>query len=88
LLADGQTIYDEVEIEDMEWDSALDAFTYNCPCGDLFQITRAELANGEVVAHCPSCTLVIKVIYDADEFAEDAPFPPLRVPQALATETH
>jgi diphthamide biosynthesis protein 3 len=72
----------------MEWDSALDAFTYHCPCGDLFQITRAELANGEVVAHCPSCTLVIKVIYDADEFAEDAPFPPMRAPQALATETH
>ena len=32
--------YDEVEIEDMKWDEELQAFTYQCPCGDLFQITK------------------------------------------------
>jgi hypothetical protein len=32
-------LYDEVEIEDMEWSDELEAFTYSCPCGDLFQIT-------------------------------------------------
>lgn len=31
--------YDEVEIEDMKWDEQLKAYTYPCPCGDLFQIT-------------------------------------------------
>ena len=31
----------------MEWDEALQAFTYQCPCGDLFQITLEELASGE-----------------------------------------
>lgn len=31
--------YDEIEIEDMDWDESLQAFTYQCPCGDLFQIT-------------------------------------------------
>jgi len=31
--------YDEVEIEDMAWDEDLQAYTYSCPCGDLFQIT-------------------------------------------------
>lgn len=31
--------YDEVEIEDMAWNEELQAFTYSCPCGDLFQIT-------------------------------------------------
>lgn len=31
--------YDEVEIEDMTWDEDLQAYTYQCPCGDLFQIT-------------------------------------------------
>ena len=31
--------YDTVEIEDMDWDEELQAFTYQCPCGDLFQIT-------------------------------------------------
>jgi len=31
--------YDEIEIEDMAWNEELQAFTYPCPCGDLFQIT-------------------------------------------------
>ena len=31
--------YDEVEIEDMDFDESLQAFTYQCPCGDLFQIS-------------------------------------------------
>jgi hypothetical protein len=35
----GAMSYDEVEIEDMQWSDDLGAFTYPCPCGDLFQIT-------------------------------------------------
>ena len=31
--------YDEIEIEDMDWSEDLQAFTYSCPCGDLFSIT-------------------------------------------------
>ena len=31
--------YDEIEIEDMDWSENLQAFTYSCPCGDLFSIT-------------------------------------------------
>ena len=34
--------YDEVEIEDMKWDDELQAFTYACPCGDVFSITTAR----------------------------------------------
>lgn len=37
--------YDEVEIEDMKWDEELKAFTYQCPCGDLFQITKVGSAS-------------------------------------------
>lgn len=32
-------LYDEVEIEDMDWDQEMHGYTYSCPCGDLFQIT-------------------------------------------------
>lgn len=32
-------LYDEVEIEDMAWDEGLQSFTFQCPCGDLFQIS-------------------------------------------------
>ena len=54
--------YDDVEIEDMEWNEDLQAFTYPCPCGDLFQITRAELQMGEEITHYPSCSLYITVV--------------------------
>ncbi len=63
-----KTVYDDVEIEDMEWDSDLSAYTYQCPCGDLFQISLDELRDGEEIALCPSCTLVVRVIYEPDDF--------------------
>ncbi|XP_077241524.1 diphthamide biosynthesis protein 3-like [Tasmannia lanceolata] len=62
--------YDEVEIEDMEWNKDLDAFTYPCPCGDLFQITKAELRLGEEIGRCPSCSLYITVIYNQEDFIQ------------------
>ncbi|GLT97004.1 hypothetical protein SLE2022_145920 [Rubroshorea leprosula] len=62
--------YDDVEIEDMEWNEELQAYTYPCPCGDLFQITKEELKLGEEIARCPSCSLYITVIYNAEDFAD------------------
>jgi diphthamide biosynthesis protein 3 len=38
--------YDEVEIEDMAWSEELQAYTYSCPCGDLFQITLVGRRTG------------------------------------------
>lgn len=43
--------YDEVEIEDMSWNEQLQAYTYPCPCGDLFQITLVRM---QLVMH-PAC---------------------------------
>lgn len=37
---------------------------YAGPCGDLFEISLQDLEDGEVIAHCPSCTLILMVIYD------------------------
>ena len=36
--------YDEIDIEDMGWKEDIQAFTYQCPCGDLFQITMVGFA--------------------------------------------
>ena len=59
------TVYhDEVELEDFEYDEETEIYTYPCPCGDLFQITKEDLLDGEDVATCPSCSLLLKVIYD------------------------
>eukprot|EP00871_Galdieria_phlegrea_P005103 jgi/Galph1/5594/GphlegSOOS_G4290.1 len=61
----------------MLWDEELSAYTYQCPCGDLFQITLAsswsnyeELSLGEEIARCPSCSLVIRVIYNIQDFTD------------------
>ncbi|XP_064546804.1 diphthamide biosynthesis protein 3 [Drosophila montana] len=60
--------HDEVEIEDFEYDEEEEMYYYPCPCGDRFQISKEELIEGEEVATCPSCSLIVKVIYDADMF--------------------
>jgi len=60
--------YDEIEIEDMQFNEEEGTFFYPCPCGDIFSISLEELANGEEIAHCPSCSLVIRVIYNPEDF--------------------
>ncbi|KAL5247932.1 hypothetical protein ACHWQZ_G017188 [Mnemiopsis leidyi] len=62
------TFHDEIEIEDMDYDEDEEVYYYPCPCGDLFSISKEELENGEEIAKCPSCSLMIKVIYDKDDF--------------------
>ncbi len=32
-------VYDEIEIEDLDFDAESATFFYPCPCGDKFQIT-------------------------------------------------
>ncbi|KAJ2386207.1 Diphthamide biosynthesis protein 3 [Coemansia sp. RSA 2603] len=67
------SFYDEIELEDMDFVEEEDKYTYPCPCGDKFEITREELKNGDDIARCPSCSLLIKVIYDpADLGGEDS----------------
>ena len=59
------SIYDEIEIEDMTFDPALQIYHYPCPCGDRFEIGVADLRDGEDVAVCPSCSLMIRIIFEA-----------------------
>ena len=61
------TFYDEIEFEDLIYDSDVKLFTYPCPCGDSFVISLQQLLEGEEVAKCPSCTLQIRVIYDIED---------------------
>ncbi|KAF9196292.1 Diphthamide biosynthesis protein 3 [Haplosporangium sp. Z 11] len=77
------SFYDEIEIEassftfcffciaDFEYDEDEDIYFYPCPCGDRFQITKEELQDGEDIARCPSCSLLIRVIYDPDDFVDE-----------------
>jgi diphthamide biosynthesis protein 3 len=57
-------VYDEIEIEDLDFDAEVEMFFYPCPCGDKFQISLSDIKNGNKIAKCPSCSLTIRVIYD------------------------
>lgn len=59
------SFYDEIEIEDMTYHAATTLYTYPCPCGDQFEISLDDLRDGEEVAVCPSCSLQIRVIFEA-----------------------
>jgi hypothetical protein len=48
--AESKMSYDDVEIEDMEWNDEIQAFTYPCPCGDLFQITKVQASSPSLVS--------------------------------------
>ncbi|KAJ0305901.1 hypothetical protein COL5a_002703 [Colletotrichum fioriniae] len=68
---DNISIYDEIEIEDMTFDEDMQIYHYPCPCGDKFQIALADLRDDEDIAVCPSCSLMIRVIFDKDDLPED-----------------
>lgn len=63
-------VYDEVEIEDLDFDADNQTFYYPCPCGDKFQITLDQIGTGETIAKCPSCSLTIRVVYDVASYEE------------------
>jgi diphthamide biosynthesis protein 3 len=58
------SVYDEVEIEDMTYDETLQLYHYPCPCGDRFEIALHDLMDGEDIGVCPSCSLMIRVIFE------------------------
>ncbi|GLV36257.1 Diphthamide biosynthesis 3 [Carabus blaptoides fortunei] len=64
--------HDEIEIEDFEYDEEEETYYYPCPCGDRFQITKDELLAGEEVATCPSCSLIVKIIYDLEALQKES----------------
>jgi diphthamide biosynthesis protein 3 len=64
-------VYDEVEIEDFDYDESTEEYTYPCPCGDKFRISKNDLLDGEDIARCASCSLLLKVIYDPDDLEDD-----------------
>ena len=58
-------LYDEIEIEDCFYDETLQIYHHPCPCGDRFEISIADMRDGEDIARCPSCSLMIRIIFDS-----------------------
>ena len=60
---DFMSYYDQIDIVDFTYNSILELFVYPCPCGDTFTIGLEDLKNGETIARCNSCSLLVNVIY-------------------------
>eukprot|EP00633_Aureoumbra_lagunensis_P007573 CAMPEP_0197315126 /NCGR_PEP_ID=MMETSP0891-20130614/36882_1 /TAXON_ID=44058 ORGANISM="Aureoumbra lagunensis, Strain CCMP1510" /NCGR_SAMPLE_ID=MMETSP0891 /ASSEMBLY_ACC=CAM_ASM_000534 /LENGTH=115 /DNA_ID=CAMNT_0042803923 /DNA_START=121 /DNA_END=465 /DNA_ORIENTATION=+ len=66
-------VYENIPLDQMKFHAEKSLFTYQCPCGDLFEIYLDEMYEGENIAHCPSCSLIVKVIFDTSQLP---PLPP------------
>ncbi|THU83142.1 zf-CSL-domain-containing protein [Dendrothele bispora CBS 962.96] len=55
----------------MAWDAEKKVYHYPCPCGDRFEISKQQLKDYEDIATCPSCSLIIRVIYDPLDFEDE-----------------
>ncbi len=53
------------DLDEMEWVEEDGMYYYQCPCGDMFEISQEDIEKGEDVARCPSCSLTLKVIMPA-----------------------
>ncbi|GBG24654.1 Diphthamide biosynthesis protein 3 [Hondaea fermentalgiana] len=62
--------WDDIDLDDMTFSEKDDLYTYPCPCGDDFFITVDDLLGAEDLAPCPSCSLLIRVVYDPEAFLE------------------
>lgn len=54
----------------MTFDPTTQLYHYPCPCGDRFEINIEDLRDGEEIAVCPSCSLMIRVIFETSDLPE------------------
>lgn len=74
-----EAVYEEVGLQDLEFDALNQQFVYPCPCGDLFELSLSDLraavaastaTRGFAIASCPSCSLRVKVLFDPERLAD------------------
>lgn len=70
-----EAVYEEIGLQDLEFDALDQQFVYPCPCGDLFELSLGDLRaavaaaterQGFAIASCPSCSLRVKVFFDPE----------------------
>ncbi|XP_051548465.1 dnaJ homolog subfamily C member 24 isoform X2 [Myxocyprinus asiaticus] len=50
-----------ITLNDMNWDSDAECYTYSCRCGGEFILDKEEMQEAETVVCCDSCSLSIEV---------------------------
>ncbi|XP_076119828.1 dnaJ homolog subfamily C member 24 [Alosa pseudoharengus] len=51
----------QVFLEDMDWDSDTQSYTYGCRCGGEFIIGTEEMVEEEAIVCCDTCSLSIEI---------------------------
>ncbi|XP_063052219.1 dnaJ homolog subfamily C member 24 [Engraulis encrasicolus] len=51
----------QISLEDMDWDSDTESYTYGCRCGGEFVIGKEELEEAEAIVCCDTCSLSIEI---------------------------
>jgi hypothetical protein len=69
-------VWKEVDLDDMQCEAGAgvdgndDVYSYACRCGGRFCVPVADLEAGFAVHACPSCSLNLKVLFEADSEEE------------------
>ena len=63
--------YEEIELSEMTYQEEDGMYYYECPCGDMFEISQEELDQGQDIAHCPSCSLTLRVLLPTTTPSQD-----------------
>ncbi|KAJ3181476.1 DnaJ sub C member 24 [Geranomyces variabilis] len=56
-------LHAEVDLDDMQHDSAAELFSLPCRCGGSYVIREAELEDSVDIVGCSTCSLRIRVLY-------------------------
>ncbi|KAJ3152815.1 DnaJ sub C member 24 [Geranomyces variabilis] len=56
-------LHAEVDLDDMQHDSAAELFSMPCRCGGSYVIREEELEDGVDIVGCSTCSLRIRVLY-------------------------
>ncbi|PIA14989.1 DnaJ-domain-containing protein [Coemansia reversa NRRL 1564] len=57
-------VQDEVDLDDMEFDSDTRKFSYPCRCSGSYIIAEDDLDAAREIAPCTDCSLKIRVLYE------------------------
>ncbi|KAK3835792.1 MAG: hypothetical protein JOS17DRAFT_519049 [Linnemannia elongata] len=70
LHANGQ-VHDDIDLDDMDFDEELGSYTSPCRCSGEYIISEDELELGVDTVVCSTCSLIVRIHYEAADNDED-----------------
>ncbi|KAF9149102.1 Diphthamide biosynthesis protein 4 [Linnemannia schmuckeri] len=70
LHANGQ-VHDDIDLDDMDFDEGSGSYTFPCRCSGEYIISEDELELGVDTVVCSTCSLIVRIHYEAAEDEDD-----------------